>query len=94
MFDLSLLKTELHKKGELFLRIKVIPNAPKNEIVEMMSDHETLKVKIKAIPEKDRANKELIKFFVQEFRVKKGESISVLILSGQKQRLKLIKIKL
>ncbi len=48
-----------------YLRIKVIPRSPKNEIVETMKDdsgEETIKIRIKAPPEKGKANTELIKF--------------------------------
>ena len=40
--------------------IKIQTNAKKNEITEQRDDF--LKIKIKAIPEKGKANEELIKF--------------------------------
>jgi uncharacterized protein len=78
---------------EDYLRIKVIPKSVKNEIVEIMEDAEgeqTIKIRIKAIPEKGKANAELIKFLSKELEVHK-EKIS--ILSGKTEQLKLIKVK-
>ncbi|MDP2624805.1 MAG: DUF167 domain-containing protein [Candidatus Peregrinibacteria bacterium] len=71
-----------------YLRIKVIPKSPKNELVDTMDDG-TLKIRISAPPEKGKANKELIKFLSNHFDVPK-EDIS--ILSGKSDPLKLIKI--
>ncbi len=72
-----------------YLRIKVIPKSAKNEIVEIMDD-ETIKIRIKAPPEKGKANQELIKFLSKEYNIPK-ENIS--IISGKTEQLKLIKIK-
>jgi hypothetical protein len=76
-----------------YLRIKVIPKSPKNEITEIMKDQtgeETIKIRIKAPPEKGKANAELIKFLSKELEIPK-ENIS--IISGKTDHLKLIKIK-
>lgn len=72
-----------------YLRIKVLPKSPKNEVVEILDD-ETIKIRIKAIPEKGKANAELIKFLSNELNVPK-ENIS--ILSGKTEQLKLVKVK-
>ena len=58
-----------------YLRIKVIPKSPKNEVTEIMKDEsgeETIKIRIKAIPEKGKANTELIKFLSQELAIPKS----------------------
>jgi len=74
-----------------YLRIKVIPKSPKNEVVEIMGDEEqTIKIRIKAVPEKGKANAELIKFLSKELTVPK-ENIS--IISGKIDHLKLLRIK-
>ena len=74
-----------------YLRIKVVPKSPKSEVVEIMADEEkTIKIRIKAVPEKGKANAELIRFLSHELDVSK-ENIS--ILSGKTDHLKLIKIK-
>ncbi len=75
-----------------YLRIKAIPSSPKNEITEIMEDEKngtTYKIRIKAPPQKGKANKELIRFLSKELNVPK-ENIE--IISGQKEQLKLIRI--
>lgn len=75
-----------------YLRIKVIPKSSKNEVTEIMKDEsgeETIKIRIKAVPEKGKANAELIKFLSKELNVPK-ENIS--ILSGKVDQLKLVKV--
>lgn len=78
-----------HSQSEVYLRVKVVPNAPKNEVIGYMDDGETLKVKIHAVPEKGKANKELIKFFVQEYSLQDRE---IVIISGKNDRLKLLRV--
>jgi uncharacterized protein (TIGR00251 family) len=76
-----------------YLRIKVIPKSSKNEITEIMKDsseEETIKIRIKAAPEKGRANAELIKFLSQELNIEKS---SISIISGKTDQVKLLKIK-
>jgi uncharacterized protein len=76
----------------LYLRIKVIPKCPKSELIEVITDGEgekTYKIRLKAVPEKGKANRELIKFLSKHYSVAK-ENIS--IISGKTDRLKLIKI--
>ncbi len=73
---------------ELYLEIKAVPNAPKTEIAGFM-ENDVLKIKVKAIPEKGKANKELIRFLAEIFEVKKRD---VLLISGEASRLKHFKI--
>jgi len=72
-----------------YLRIKVIPKSPKTEVVDILAD-ETIKIRLRAVPEKGKANAELIKFLSRELKVPK-ENIS--IISGKTEQLKLVKIK-
>ncbi len=75
-----------------YLRIKVIPKSPKNEITEIMEDDEgeqTIKIRIKAPPEKGKANTELIKFLSKELET---PHTNISIISGKTDQLKLIKI--
>ena len=65
------------------LKIKVIPNAKETKLVE---ENNRLKLYIKAVPEKDKANRELIKFVKKEFNLR------VEIKSGKKSREKVLKI--
>ncbi|MBT4917403.1 DUF167 domain-containing protein [Candidatus Peregrinibacteria bacterium] len=75
-----------------YLRVKVVPKSSKNEIAEIFTDEEgekTIKIKIKAVPEKGKANAELIKFLSKETGVSKSQ---ITILNGHTSALKLIKI--
>ena len=63
------------------LTIKVIPNA---KISKAILEHNHLKIYLQAVPEKNKANLELIKFFKKEFGLK------VLIQSGEKSREKVV----
>ena len=75
-----------------YLRIKVIPKSSKTEISEIMKDdsgEQTIKIRIKAAPEKGKANAELIKFLSKELNVPKP---AISIISGKTDRIKLIKI--
>ncbi|MBU0975497.1 MAG: DUF167 domain-containing protein [Patescibacteria group bacterium] len=71
------------------LKIRVIPNASRNQIVGWLDD-ETLKVKIAAPPEKGKANRELITFLATEFKTLKTH---ISLVSGFKDRRKLLEIK-
>jgi len=76
-----------------YLRIKVLPKSPKNEVVEILEDadgEKTIKIRIKAVPEKGKANAELIKFLSKELDVPRDK---ISIISGKTEQLKLVKIK-
>jgi len=85
---LAKLKKQLQQSSEIYLRIKVRPNSAKTEIKEILED-ETIKVDVSAVAEKNKANVELIKFLAKEFKVEQG---NVAIISGAKERVKLVKI--
>ncbi len=70
-----------------YLKIKVTPNSSKNEVIEHTGNF--MRVKINAVPEKGRANKELIKFLAKHFNIKKS---AILIKGGEKSRIKIIQI--
>jgi uncharacterized protein (TIGR00251 family) len=70
------------------LRVKVIPRAPRSEIVGEMADG-TLKVKIAAVPERGKANDELCRLLAEHFRVSPS---SVSVVSGKTSTLKLVRI--
>ncbi len=75
-----------------YLRIKVIPRSKTNEIIEIIKDdkkEETIKIRIKAPPEKNKANQELIKFLSKELQIPKS---NFKIISGKHEQIKLIKI--
>lgn len=81
-------KATLTEKSELYIRIKVHPNSSKTGLSSIMED-ETLKINLKAVPEKGKANIELIKFLAKEFDCGKS---CVKIISGAGERTKLVKI--
>lgn len=84
------MRIEIPKSG--YLRIKVLPKSPKNEVVEILEDadgEKTIKIRIKAVPEKGKANAELIKFLSKELSVPRDK---ISIISGKTEQLKLIKI--
>ena len=89
MSELSNFILKLQEKGELYLRVKVLPRAGKNAIIELLED-ETIKIALKAQAEKGRANYELISFLAKEFKIDKDR---IEIISGKTVRTKLIKIK-
>lgn len=70
-----------------FLRIKVNARRPKNEIYSVLEDW-TVKIKIKWVAEKWKANKEIIKFLKKEFGVS-----SIEIISWKTDSIKLLRLK-
>lgn len=71
-------------------KIKVTPKANKNELFNVLSDW-TLKIRIKAVPENWKANKELINFLAKEFWVRKSQ---VEVMYWNTDQNKVVKIKL
>lgn len=69
------------------LKVKIIPNASKNEIVGEQEG--VLKIKIKTQPEKGKANKELIKFLAKEWDIPKS---SISIVKGMRSKIKILQI--
>ncbi len=69
------------------LKIIVRPNAPTTKVKEYDKERQALKVDIAAPPDKDKANKEVIKFFSKLLKKK------VSIKSGSKSREKLLEIR-
>jgi hypothetical protein len=85
---LTELKKRLQKGQKITLKVRVVPKSGKHEIVEVMDDG-TVKIKLKAAPDKSKANKELIELLSDFFEVKYQH---IMIISGEKARLKLIEI--
>ena len=81
-------KKQLNKEKKIYLRIKVNPKASKSEIKEILNDG-TVKINISSLPEKGKANTELIKILSSEFCDEKNK---IKIISGSKSKLKLVKI--
>ena len=72
------------------VKFKITPKSNKNEFFSILDDW-TLKVRIKAVPENWKANKELIKFLASEFWIQKDK---IEIISGGSDQVKRIKINL
>lgn len=72
-----------HHINNSFLKLKVIPNSSRTELKE---ENNQLRLYLKTVPEKGKANKEVIKFFKKEF------GLRVEIKSGEKSREKVLRI--
>jgi len=76
-----------------YLKIKVIPRSHINEVVDLMigEDNEQIyKIRIKAPPEKGKANAELVKFLGKHLDIPKDR---IEIIAGKSETTKLIRIK-
>lgn len=71
----------------MILTVKVIPRARKNEIAGY--ENGVLKVRLQAVPEKGKANEELIDFLAEELDLPKS---SMTLVRGQTSRIKHLKI--
>ena len=81
-------KNRLQKGQRIMLRIKVTTKSGKHEISDMLEDG-TVKIKLKAAPEKNKANKELIELLSDFFEVSYQH---IMIISGETSSLKLVEI--
>lgn len=88
MQELQTYLETLHASGSVTLEIKVIPRASKSGIAGCMDDG-TLKVKLAAVPEKGKANAELIKLLAELFDVPKS---NVSLLAGETSQHKRVSI--
>ena len=82
-------KARLSEKGCAYLKVKVLPSAPKTEVRGEMADG-TIKISVAAAPEKGRANIELLSFLAKEMGLPKGW---LSLVAGAGDRIKLIKMK-
>lgn len=76
----------------VYINVKVIPKAPKTELVEKMTGpegEEVWKIKVAAVPEKGKANQELCRFLARHFQVPRS-SVSVSL--GATSQRKVVKI--
>lgn len=80
---------ELRENRLLRLKVKIQTKSAQNVISEEMTNG-TIKIKIAAVRDKDKANKELVVFLSETFKVPKK---NVLILSGRHSPIKIIEIR-
>ena len=69
------------------IQVKVTPNASKNQILGW--EDETLRIKVRGVPEKGRVNEELIEFLADLLDLAKSQ---IQLLSGHTSRIKRLKI--
>ena len=74
-------------KDGLMVTFKIVPNSSKNEIIKT---DDTIKIKITAQPVDGKANKALIEFLSQQFKIPKT---SIEILRGETSKEKTILFK-
>jgi len=79
--------TVFNEDWQSYLKIKVNAKRPKNEIYSVLDDW-TVKIKIKWVAEKWKANAEIIKFLKKEFNVS-----SIEIISWKTDSVKLLRLK-
>lgn len=81
------IQQRLQSHKTLYLRIKVIPKADKTNFVEILNDQDkTVKIKVNAIPEKNKANKTLLKF------LEKTISCQAELIHGHTSNIKLVRL--
>ncbi len=71
----------------MLVNIHVIPNAKKREVISLGKDR--YKIKLTSVPEKGKANKELIEVLAEYFNTKKSR---IKIIAGEFTREKLVEI--
>lgn len=78
-------------RDSILLYIKVTPNAKENKILGIMKDGflSYLKIAINAVPEKGKANKELINFLAKELAISKT---TISLEKGSTSQKKLVRI--
>ena len=81
-------KEKFIKEQAVVLKVKVFPAAGRTDYIKTLGDG-TLKIAVKAVPEKGKANRELVRYLATFFGV---PSEQVAIMRGLEQRLKLVKI--
>lgn len=86
----KLLATELKKKGQLNIEVKVTPKSQNNQLIDLVIGTQgqiTLKVKIHGVPEKGLVNQELIEFLADNLDLAKS---NIQIISGHTSRHKIL----
>jgi uncharacterized protein (TIGR00251 family) len=81
----SLVESKMPQKIQL--KVKVIPRAKKQELITLPDG--SLRVKLRSVPEKGKANKELIKLIASHYNVSRS---SVIIIKGEFAREKVVSI--
>lgn len=80
--DLAPLKAALRRQGKLVLGVRVIPKSQRTEWAGLMEGG-ALRVRLHALPERGKANDELIRFLAAEFDLPRAQ---VRLLAGAASR--------
>lgn len=78
-----LAKMFTQKENRCYLKVKILSNSSKNEIIGIENDR--LKIKIQAVREKGKANKEIVQFVAKLLKIPKSK---ISISSGNTSPLK------
>lgn len=84
------LKKKLNREKKIYLDVRVVSGASKTEIKNVICDG-VIKINVKAVPEKGKANFELIKFLAKSLEVDKK---NIKIINGSGSQFKLLKIQI
>ena len=82
---------EKHKNG-MIVRVRLSPNSSScsvNGIMDAADGHKLLKISVNSVPEKGKANKELIEFIAKKLKLPKS---TIEIISGDTERVKKVLI--
>lgn len=82
------LRARLASEGKLTLAIRVVPRAARTEWAGELTDG-SYKIRLHALPEKGRANEELIRFLASEFSLPKSH---VELVAGQTSQHKQVRL--
>jgi hypothetical protein len=88
--DSITLRLRLTASKKLSLKIRVVPKSPKTEWGGVLDDG-TIKVKVAAVPEKGKANDELIRFLAGEAGVPRA---NVEVVAGAASQNKLVRLRM
>jgi len=79
----------LLKSIKMRIKIKVIPNSKKSEIIKDIQEKDFLKIKVNAPAQKGKANKKLVGILAEYFNVPKAK---IKIIKGEKSHNKIVEI--
>lgn len=88
MIDVEMLRRRLAADGKLSLHIRAIPKSPRTAWGDAMDDG-SIKLRVAAVPEKGKANAEVVRFLAAEFKVPRT---AVEIVAGETSHTKQVRI--
>ena len=80
--------SQSQSKEEIRITVKAVPGSSRTEFTGFQGD--MLKIKLAAVPEKGKANKELIAFLAKQLNLRKND---IQIQSGQTSRIKHVSLR-